>query len=159
MDFQTSIVTCLKKKYFTFQGRASRSEFWFFFLFTVLVNVANELIFAIIPVYTLYLIVSVVSSLAFFIPNIAVTARRLHDTNHTGWWQIFPAIPIILGATVAMIFLDEGFLTFPIVVAVIIAIAIFVFLIRKGTEGDNRFGPSPFIENWENHKEKTEEQK
>ena len=89
MDFQTSIKTCFNK-YAIFAGRASRSEFWWFFLFGFLgatvAWVIDVMIFgyasdAYGPMYLIFLIVT-------FLPSIAVGARRLHDTDKTGWWQL-----------------------------------------------------------------------
>jgi len=89
MDFQTSIKTCFNK-YAIFAGRASRSEFWWFFLFGFLGATVAWIIDVMIfgyasdaygPMYLIFLIVT-------FLPSIAVGTRRLHDTDKTGWWQL-----------------------------------------------------------------------
>ncbi len=86
MSIQESVMTCLKEKYATFSGRASRSEFWWFWLAT----------------YVLGLVVGFISStlsyiigLALFIPSLAVAVRRIHDSEHSGWWVICPIVNII----------------------------------------------------------------
>ena len=79
MDLQNSIKTCGVKKYANFNGRASRSEFWWFYLFTILVWIVG---FVINPVVELIFIIGLL------LPYIAVTARRLHDINKSGWWQL-----------------------------------------------------------------------
>ena len=99
MDFQTSVKTCFKK-YADFSGRALRSEMWFFALFVTLGCLVATIIDIMILGYSIevngpmYLIFGV----AVIIPSIAVTARRLHDVNRSGWWQLiyFTIIGILL---------------------------------------------------------------
>jgi len=85
MTFTESIQTCFSK-YADFNGRASKSEFWwwvlFVFLATIAANILNDKLGILISLVTL-------------LPNIAVTARRLHDTNRSGWWQLIGIIPVI----------------------------------------------------------------
>ena len=87
MNFVDTIKTCYKK-YTKFEGRAPRSEFWYFWLFNY-------------SMYAILIIIALNISLKFFwffgafflvnfIPFIAVTARRLHDVNKSGWFQILP---------------------------------------------------------------------
>jgi len=116
MDFQTSIVTCLTKKYCTFQGRASRSEFWFFIFFFWIFIIALEIIVIFIP--TNLFQIFYVLRLPLLLPLIAVTTRRLHDGDNSGWWLIIFFIPLGL-------------------------IVLLVFLALKGTNGENRFGSPP----------------
>lgn len=85
MNFTTAISTCLSK-YATFKGRATRSEFWWFYLFTVLLNWGASLVGNTLGEGGEYL--STVVSLVFFIPAIAAGSRRLHDTGRSGWWQL-----------------------------------------------------------------------
>ena len=75
MNFIESIQTCFRK-YFTFSGRAQRSEFWWFVLFGTILSF--------IP------FINMISGLVLLIPNLAVTARRLHDTDRSGWWMLAP---------------------------------------------------------------------
>ncbi len=122
MSFQDAIRTCLSK-YATFSGRARRSEFWWFVLFTVLVsaalNVVDRAIFGIAPDGRPVSILNALFSLAVLLPTIAVGVRRLHDLDRTGWWYLLILIPV-LGALILLF-----------------------FFIQKGTEGPNRFGPDP----------------
>ena len=78
MDFVQAIKSCLGQ-YATFSGRAKRSEFWWFFLFQVLVMVAASMLGDVI---------NRIASLALLLPALAVGARRLHDIGRTGWWQL-----------------------------------------------------------------------
>jgi uncharacterized membrane protein YhaH (DUF805 family) len=116
MDFAQAVKTCLNK-YATFSGRAQRSEYWYFFLFMVIVNIVasvlDSIIFGDMPV--LYLI----STLALIVPSIAAGVRRLHDTDKSGWWLLLGLIPFV------------G------------AIVLIVFFCQRGTVGQNQFGADP----------------
>lgn len=78
MNFGQAISTCLSK-YATFSGRASRPEFWWFFLFQILASVAASMIGDTI---------AALASLALLLPALAVGTRRLHDIGKSGWWQL-----------------------------------------------------------------------
>jgi uncharacterized membrane protein YhaH (DUF805 family) len=79
MTFKNAIQTCFSK-YAIFSGRASLSEFWWFFLFQILVAFALSIIFpSPIPDLVMCLL---------FCPGLAVGTRRLHDIGMTGWWQL-----------------------------------------------------------------------
>ena len=99
MDFQTSVKTCFKK-YADFSGRALRSEFWWFVLFSILGGIVTTIIDVMILGYSIesYGPVNIIFSVVLILPGIAVTARRLHDVNRSGWWQLiyFTIIGILL---------------------------------------------------------------
>lgn len=79
MSFVESIKTCFRK-YVTFSGRATRAEFWWFWLpaiFVCIITVGWGL-------------------LVLLIPMITVGVRRCHDTNHSGWWLLFPVYHLVL---------------------------------------------------------------
>lgn len=98
MSFPDAIRSVLSK-YATFTGRARRSEFWWFALFSVLLNIVVVVIDAVIGNSVLGYIVT----LALIIPWLAVTVRRLHDTGRSGWGVLIALIPII-GAIVLLVF-------------------------------------------------------
>ena len=99
--------------YFTFSGRALRSEFWYWYLFIFIFNIPLAIFGPFIPILNLlYLVI--------FFPTLSVTIRRLHDTNHSGWWQLLQIIPII------------GFL------------ALIYWFTKAGDISDNRFGAPPY---------------
>ncbi len=83
MDFVTSIKTCFSK-YVDFSGKASRSEFWWFFLFCLIIDCI-----LCATVFASFL------SLVLLLPQLAVGARRLHDIGKSGWWQLLAFIPVI----------------------------------------------------------------
>lgn len=84
MTFYESIRVCLTK-YAEFNGRASRPEFWWFTLFVTLV--AAALTYMDERLMNIFII-------AMLLPQLAVGARRLHDTGKSGWWQLFLPLPI-----------------------------------------------------------------
>lgn len=93
MTFGNSIATCLSK-YAVFEGRAARSEFWWFYLFTLLLNWGASLVD---PTQ----VVSILGGFALLVPFAAAGARRLHDTNRSGWLQllvftIIGVIPVVI---------------------------------------------------------------
>ena len=85
MNFTDAIKTCFTK-YADFNGCASRPEFWWWVLFTFVASVALG---------TVSHPLSWAFSIAILLPNIAVSARRLHDTDRSGWWQLLGFIPLI----------------------------------------------------------------
>jgi uncharacterized membrane protein YhaH (DUF805 family) len=96
MTFTDAIKTCFTK-YADFNGCASRPEFWWWILFTLVAAAALQAVS-----YNL----SGAFSIATFLPGIAVTARRLHDTDRSGWWQLLYFVPIV-GWIVLIIFCAE----------------------------------------------------
>lgn len=90
MNFVEAVKSCLSQ-YATFRGRARRSEFWYFFLFTILVNIPA----AAVDYATDTTITGFVVSILLFLPSFAVGARRLHDTGRSGWWQLLLLVPIV----------------------------------------------------------------
>jgi uncharacterized membrane protein YhaH (DUF805 family) len=103
------------KKYAVFSGRARRREFWYFVLFNFIISIILSIIDYMINssiLVTLY-------SLGVLIPSIAVTVRRLHDTDRRGWWLFISLIPII------------G------------VIVLLIFMVQDSQKGENRFGPNP----------------
>lgn len=85
MTFGESISTCFSK-YAAFDGRASRSEYWWWFLFTFLVSLATGMVSE---------MVSGLFSLGVLLPSLAVGARRLHDTDRSAWFLLLWFVPLI----------------------------------------------------------------
>jgi uncharacterized membrane protein YhaH (DUF805 family) len=119
-------ISAVKHKYLLFNGRASRKEFWAVMLFSVLISFALQLLytlgFAISDNLGLLLALPfVIFALGMVIPQLAVSVRRLHDTDKSGWWLLLGFIPIF--GTIALI----------------------VLFSLASSEGDNRFGePAQF---------------
>lgn len=86
MTFGSAVSTCLQRKYVDFSGRASRSEFWWFALFQIVVLVVASMIHE--AVYG-------IAALALLLPALAVGARRLHDVGRSGWWLVLYFVPFV----------------------------------------------------------------
>lgn len=109
------------RKYFDFSGRARRKEYWWFVFFNALISFALACIAGAIglsgkqgsdPLSGLY-------TLAVLIPGLAVSVRRLHDTDRSGWWILLALFPCIGG------------------------IILFIFMVQEGTNGENQYGEDP----------------
>ncbi|NJL46768.1 MAG: DUF805 domain-containing protein [Leptolyngbyaceae cyanobacterium SM2_5_2] len=89
------------KKYAVFSGRAHRTEFWMFFLFNFIISFGLGLIEVILGevTNTNQSVLSTIYSLAVLIPNLAVGVRRMHDTDHSGWWLIVPVVNLVFAVT------------------------------------------------------------
>jgi uncharacterized membrane protein YhaH (DUF805 family) len=94
MDFTTSVKTCFSK-YANFNGRAIRSEFWWFVLFCIVVGMVLGALDAMIFGYGAIGIFALIFQLGTIVPSLSVGARRLHDIGKSGWWQLLILIPII----------------------------------------------------------------
>lgn len=86
-------------KYATFSGRTSRSGYWWFYLFYVLVLIGVSIVDAVIKIP----ILTALAVLALFLPTLAVLVRRLHDTDHSGWWVLISFVPLV-GTIVLIVF-------------------------------------------------------
>lgn len=99
MDFITAIKTCFSK-YADFNGRARRSEFWFWYLFTILVSMFSSWI----PFASLVM-------LALAIPTLAAAVRRLHDIGRSGWWVLLNVVPSIICFALLIALLGSALVT------------------------------------------------
>jgi len=112
------------KKYAIFNGRARRKEYWYFYLFYMLIYIALIIIDVVAGVFSAEAGIGLLSgiyTIALLIPGIAVGVRRLHDTNRSGWWLLIGLIPII------------G------------AILLIVFLASDSKPEENQYGPNPKV--------------
>jgi uncharacterized membrane protein YhaH (DUF805 family) len=98
MGFQEAVRVCFAK-YFDFEGEASRPEFWWFVLFIGVVNLALAVVSNKL---------NGVFSLAVLLPFLAVTVRRLHDTNRSGWWLLIWFLPLVGLVILAFLLVQEG---------------------------------------------------
>ena len=144
MSFKRSVIVCLSK-YIDFNGRSSRTEFWWFQLFVVLVQIPFGIVLNTLDTDSVrYDIVNVLSYIlagALFLPNLSVTSRRLHDVNKSGWLQM---IPWALGVTyyvVSTIVGDENiFALLTILGAAVSALILLFWLVRKSDDTSNAYG-------------------
>ena len=129
MQFLEAIETCVVKKYCDFEGRASRSEFWWYTLGYVIVSYAWSFIMGLITgasvmagmdgnfQFSAIQLLSYIPAVALLLPTLGVGARRLHDIGKSGWWQLLYLI--CCGGLVLLYFFVQD------------------------SEGDNQYGPRP----------------
>jgi uncharacterized membrane protein YhaH (DUF805 family) len=114
----TQAVSSGFQNYANFSGRAARSEYWYWTLFTFLASIAAMLIdyslFSWLDLSPIHFLVS----LGLFLPGLAVSVRRLHDLDAVGWW-------------ILLVFTGIGILI------------LIIWFCMRGTVGPNRFGPDP----------------
>jgi uncharacterized membrane protein YhaH (DUF805 family) len=147
------------RNYARFTGRARRSEFWWWTLFTVILQAATS---------GFGDTINGLASLAVLIPSLAVHVRRLHDTNRSGWWMAAPIAGIVVAIVVFVVFgvltafdLVDGaewdpatafdgvsawaiaLLSVGLLVALVTGIMNLVFLLQRSQPEANRFGPPP----------------
>lgn len=143
--FSEAISICLSK-YATFSGRASRSEYWWFALFTGLIGVGTGAVDAVFFRGVPFEPLNTLAVLALFLPSLAVGVRRMHDIDRTGWWIVAPVffaaiIFALLIVSGPYIFDGVAAVMLPLIIgAVISGLIIFVFSLMPGTPGKNRFG-------------------
>ena len=137
MNFFQSLNVCLHK-FFDFKSRAIRSEFWYFFLFTVLgINLLSD----IVTVIGAFGYILITLSLLTILPFMAVAARRLHDIGRTGWWGLLYFIFLFIPSSQ---FDDSGILGgWVFLIIFLLYIPILIFWCTEGNEGENKYGPSP----------------
>ncbi|MDO9168600.1 MAG: DUF805 domain-containing protein [Methylobacter sp.] len=97
------------KKYAVFNGRARRKEYWFFFLFNIIISMILSAIDGLTGSFnpeTGVGLLGGIYTIAVLIPSIAVSVRRLHDTGRSGWWLLVGLIPLI-GTLICFIFMVQ----------------------------------------------------
>ena len=127
IGFMDAVRICMKEKYASFQGRASRCEFWYFALFCFIAYFTVAIVGAILGAVIsggdsdsaagMMVILYGIASLVMICPGISVFVRRLHDTGRSGWWYWLGLVPYIGG------------------------IVLFVFCCLSSQKEDNEYGP------------------
>lgn len=141
-QFNRYFLDVLKNKYMQFSGRASRSEFWYFILFYFIISFLLSMLDTLLGTSYTYEIATntlvtgdaqmasaavtqsigylgLLFGLVMFLPSIAISIRRLHDTGKSGWWLLISLIPII------------GFFV------------LLFFYVQDSQPGENEYGPNP----------------
>ncbi|MBO5815262.1 MAG: DUF805 domain-containing protein [Bacteroidales bacterium] len=113
--FNQYFVDVIRNKYADFNGRARRSEYWYFVLFNFLISMAVGLVAGLIGFDWL----SYIYSIALLVPGVAIGVRRLHDIGKSGWWLLISFVPLI------------G------------AIWLIILMVKEGNNGSNAYGPDP----------------
>ncbi len=114
--------------YFDFNGRSRRMEYWMFVLINTIISVFCILLDSMLgTVWSIgYGPIYIGYGLAVFVPGLAVAIRRLHDIGKSGWYYLLVIIPIIGPIWLIILFVTEG------------------------EQGDNKYGPNPKNDNFEN---------
>ncbi|WP_340123238.1 DUF805 domain-containing protein [Methylobacter svalbardensis] len=110
------------KKYAVFDGRARRKEYWFFFLFNIIISMILSAVDGLTGSFnpeTGVGLLGGIYTIAVLIPSIAVSVRRLHDTGRSGWWLLIGLIPLI-GTIIC-----------------------FVFMVQDSESSENEYGSNP----------------
>jgi uncharacterized membrane protein YhaH (DUF805 family) len=116
MGFMDAVKTCLNK-YASIEGRASRSEYWWFYLFTMIVGLVPYFLGAIAG-SSILIIIGGIIILGLMLPGICAGIRRLHDHDKSGWWMLIALVPIV-------------------------SLVLLYWFVIRGTVGPNQFGPDP----------------
>jgi uncharacterized membrane protein YhaH (DUF805 family) len=120
--------------YVTWSGRATRAEYWWMFLFTVVASYIMRLT----PT-----IISIAWSVVFFLPTISIIIRRLHDTGRSGYWYLWIAITFLAGFALMLIGGSAKILFFGVSGIALFfasAITLTVLLALPSTPGKNKYG-------------------
>ena len=112
MDWYLAVL----KKYAEFSGRAQRKEYWMFVLFNLIIGFVLAFVEGFFGSPG---VLAGIYGLAVLIPGIAVSIRRLHDTNRSGWWMLICLIPVIGG------------------------LVLLVFMVLDSQKQENQYGPNP----------------
>jgi uncharacterized membrane protein YhaH (DUF805 family) len=110
------------KNYAVFSGRAQRAEYWWFFLFNIIISIVLAAVDGATGTYSAESgmgLLGGIYSLGVLLPGLGVSIRRLHDTGRTGWWLLLALIPIL------------GF------------IVLLIFMVFDSDPGENQYGPNP----------------
>lgn len=100
VSFKEAVMRAITVNYCNFNGRASRSEYWWFCLFAFIVGVVVEIVFSFST--TTMTAVSGIVSLALLLPGLGLGVRRLHDIGKSGWFLLLALIPFV-GAIILLI--------------------------------------------------------
>ena len=138
MGFGEAIKTCFSK-YATRDGRAPRSEYWYFVLFVVIASLAVAIVARAAGIS----VVGRIIELVLLPPSLAVGVRRLHDLDRSGWWYLLSLFPVIGSITLGVGDVGRTFMIIYLFVALIISIVLTVWACTRGTLDPNRYGPDP----------------
>lgn len=116
MNLVNAFKRVVLENYANFNGRASKAEYWWYILATIIVSIGASVIDLVLGTT----IINSLISLALFVPGIAVAARRLHDTNRSGWWQL-------------------------IAITIIGLIPLIIWLVQSSDQTENSFGSVPTV--------------
>ncbi|MDE6120215.1 MAG: DUF805 domain-containing protein [Muribaculaceae bacterium] len=120
LTFEQAVRSAIQNHYCDFKGRASRSEYWWFVVFNIVISIAAGALGLISE--SLSTAVSGIISLALLLPGLGLSVRRLHDTDRSGWYLLLALIPLV------------G------------AIILIIWFAKASTPAENQYGPVPNVE-------------
>jgi uncharacterized membrane protein YhaH (DUF805 family) len=158
-------------RYAEFSGRSRRMEYWMWALFQFLIYFAVVILmmlfggaamlsgdpnammgagFGMVVILILYVLLS----LALLVPSLAVSVRRLHDTDRSGWWIVAPLAPYVvmifagamLTASPDLAMVAGGLALVSMLAVLVLGVTVFIFMVLEGTRGPNKYGPDPKAE-------------
>ena len=159
MNFISAVKTVFKK-YAVFKGRATRSEYWWFWLFSTIVglllgaaivadlvrsirsgaiDMADEAAVLQAVYLSPFTIVLLIFGIVVFIPTLAVEVRRLHDIGRSGYWLLAYYLITILLGLIPNILINT-------VLTLALSVIFIVAMCHRGEEGENKYGPNPLEE-------------
>jgi len=156
MTFIDAVKTTILKKYATFEGRASRSEYWWFYLFYALTQILSTIIFFTFSsesfekyvgyTYLGYNPVELIIAIILFFPFLSVSIRRLHDSGKSGWWLLSPLVVVIIFGLLSYILVTIGldlgdFAYFMFLIPMMLVVLyLFYLMLKKSDDGENKYG-------------------
>ena len=130
------------RHYFDFRSRSTRAEYWWWFLFVVLADVILSAVDMMIGTYDVETnsgLISLLFAWGILVPGLALGARRLHDINRTGWWQLM-WLSFFLMIALAILQLP-WYISVPVILSPVIILL--RLAIKPSDEGTNKHGPAP----------------
>jgi uncharacterized membrane protein YhaH (DUF805 family) len=156
MTFSESVKTVVLKKYGAFEGRASRSEYWWFYLFCVLIQILSSIIFFTFSSesfekyvgygYLSYNPIELFMAIILLIPSLAVHVRRLHDSGKSGWWLLSPLFAAIIFGflsyildTIGLDLGDSAYFMF-LIPMMFMVLYLYYLMLKRSDSGENKYG-------------------
>ena len=141
MNFTQSVSTCFKK-YLDFKGRASRSEFWYFFLFYILASFLGGFVigFLVSPYgeSEMLFVLIIFFVVGLFIPALSVTVRRFHDFGVSGWMYCAFIVPYVISG-----FIEDVQPVLAVIIDIGTLVIFLVYASKEPNKGKNKFGSVP----------------
>ena len=139
MNFPQSVSTCFQK-YLDFKGRASRSEFWYFFLFYILASFLGGFVigFLVRPSSEFFYVLVIIIFVGLFIPALSVTVRRFHDFGVSGWMYCAFIPPLMISG-----YIQDTQPSLAGIIKLGTLVVFCVYVSQKPNKRKNKFGSVP----------------
>ena len=134
MGFGTALAVCFRK-FVTFSGRAPRAEYWWFMLFSVGIGTLGDVIDE---------SVGNLLSFVFFLPQLSVGWRRMHDIGKSGAWTLLPLLALLPASVIFFNGMTESLLYASIALFVVLYVCVIFLAAKRGDVGPNEYGDDPY---------------